>query len=103
MRVRYEKRGRVAYVTFDRPEVLNAMDLATHEELARVWDDFEADDDLSVAVLTGTGDRAFSVGQDLKELAVHSGLGRRSPRCSRFSVNAVCRSLIASRFMSLTP
>ncbi|WP_329008522.1 enoyl-CoA hydratase-related protein [Micromonospora rifamycinica] len=67
--VRYEKSGHVAVVTLDRPEVLNAMDLRMHQELARVWDDFEADDDLWVAVLTGAGDRAFSVGQDLKELA----------------------------------
>ncbi len=68
-RVRYEKRGRVAYVTLDRPDCLNAMDLRMHEELAVVWEDFEADDEVWVAVLTGAGDRAFSAGQDLKELA----------------------------------
>ncbi|XYH97098.1 enoyl-CoA-hydratase DpgD [Sorangium sp. So ce1128] len=68
-RVRYEKREHVAYVTLDRPHVLNAMDLRMHEELASVWDDFEADDEIRVGVLTGAGDRAFSVGQDLKELA----------------------------------
>ncbi|CAM3822442.1 enoyl-CoA-hydratase DpgD [Kibdelosporangium persicum] len=67
-RVRYEKRDRVGYVTLSRPHVLNAMDLRTHEELAEIWDDFERDDDVWVAVLTGAGDRAFSVGQDLKEL-----------------------------------
>ena len=66
-RVRYEKKDHVARVTLDRPEVLNAMDLRTHEELAAVWDDVEADDDIRVVVLTGAGDRAFSVGQDLKE------------------------------------
>ncbi|MEV4140949.1 enoyl-CoA-hydratase DpgD [Dactylosporangium sp. NPDC049742] len=68
-RVRYAKRGGVAYVTIDRPAVLNAMDLRTHEELSAVWDDFEADDELRVAVLTGAGDRAFCVGQDLRERA----------------------------------
>jgi dehydration protein DpgD len=68
-RVRYEKRNRVAHVTLDRPAVRNAMDLRMHEELAWVWDDFEADDDLLLAVLTGAGDRAFSAGQDLRELA----------------------------------
>jgi enoyl-CoA hydratase/carnithine racemase len=67
-RVRYEKRGRVAYVTIDRPAVLNALDVRTHEELAEIWDDFEHDDDLWAGVLTGAGDRSFSVGQDLKEL-----------------------------------
>lgn len=68
-RVRYEKDGHVARVTIDRPEVLNAMDLRTHEELREVWDDYGADDGLRVAVLQGAGTRAFSVGQDLKELA----------------------------------
>ncbi|MFI6727005.1 enoyl-CoA-hydratase DpgD [Streptomyces atratus] len=74
-RVRYEKKDHIARVTLDRPEVLNAMDLRTHEELAAVWDDVEADDDIRVAVLTGAGDRAFSVGQDLKERARLDGAG----------------------------
>ncbi|MCP3786635.1 enoyl-CoA hydratase-related protein [Micromonospora sp. A3M-1-15] len=68
-RVRYEKADHVARVTLDRPEVLNAMDLRMHAELAEVWDDVEADDDIRVVVLTGAGDRAFSVGQDLRERA----------------------------------
>lgn len=68
-RVRYEKKSHVAYITLDRPEVLNAMDLRMHEELSRAWDDVEADDELWVAVLTGAGDRSFSVGQDLHERA----------------------------------
>ncbi|MEV4096133.1 enoyl-CoA-hydratase DpgD [Streptosporangium saharense] len=68
-RLRYVKKGRVGYVTLDRPEVLNAMDLRMHEELRGVWDEIEADDDVWVVVLAGAGERAFSVGQDLKELA----------------------------------
>lgn len=71
----YEKRGRVAYVTLNRPEVLNAMNLRMHAELARVWDDFEADDDIWVGVLTGAGERSFSVGQDLKELVARIEAG----------------------------
>ncbi|MDT0421694.1 enoyl-CoA-hydratase DpgD [Streptomyces evansiae] len=67
-RVRYEKEGHLATVTLDRPRSLNAMDLLMHEELAEVWDDVEADDNVWAVVLTGAGDRAFSVGQDLKEL-----------------------------------
>lgn len=68
-RVRYEKADHVAYVTLNRSAVLNAIDLRTHEELGAIWDDVEEDDDVRVAVLTGAGDRAFSVGQDLKERA----------------------------------
>lgn len=75
-RVQYEKRGQVAYITLDRPEVLNAMDLRMHEELAEIWNDFELDDDIRIGVLTGAGDRAFSVGQDLRELAERNRLGQ---------------------------
>ncbi len=67
--VRYAKQGHVAYVTLYRPEVLNAMNEHTHEELGVVWDEIEADDDVWAAVLEGAGHRAFSVGQDLTELA----------------------------------
>lgn len=68
-RVRYDKKDHIGFVTLDRPAVLNAMDLRMHEELASVWDDVEADDDVRVVVLTGAGDRSFSVGQDLRERA----------------------------------
>ena len=74
-RVLYEKVGRVARVTLNRPDCLNAMDLRTHEELGRIWDDFERDDGIWVGVLTGAGDRAFSVGQDLKELVARTRSG----------------------------
>ncbi|MFE9425691.1 enoyl-CoA-hydratase DpgD [Kitasatospora sp. NPDC006697] len=78
-RVRYEKRGRVAHVTLDRPDRRNAMDLRMHEELACVWDDFEADDELWLAVLTGAGEHAFSAGQDLRELAGRIADGSNTP------------------------
>ena len=68
-RVRYAKKGHVASIMIDRPEVFNALDQRTHQELAAIWNDVEADDEVWVAVLTGAGDRAFSVGQDLKERA----------------------------------
>jgi dehydration protein DpgD len=74
-RVRYEKKDHVAHVTLDRPDVLNAMDRRMHGELAAIWDDVEADDDVRVVVLTGAGTRAFSVGQDLKERALLNDAG----------------------------
>jgi dehydration protein DpgD len=77
--LRYEKRERVAVVTLDRPECLNAMNLRMHEELGRAWDDFEADDDIWLAVLTGVGDSAFSSGQDLKEAAAQNRDGLAAP------------------------
>jgi crotonobetainyl-CoA hydratase/dehydration protein DpgD len=91
-RVIYEKRNNVAYVTLNRPESLNAMDLRMHEELCAVWNDFEQDDSVWIAVLTGAGSRAFSVGQDLKELASRtesgnppSSFGNRGPGWPRLT------------------
>ena len=69
--IRYEKRGRVAYVTINRPEVMNALHPPANEELSRVWDDFGADPEAWVAILSGAGDRAFSAGNDLKWTALH--------------------------------
>ncbi|WP_230595866.1 enoyl-CoA-hydratase DpgD [Xanthomonas albilineans] len=75
MPVLFERDGHIARITLNRPKVLNALDLATHAALADAWDNFERDDTLWVAVLSGSGARAFSVGQDLKELAarLHAG------------------------------
>jgi enoyl-CoA hydratase/carnithine racemase len=64
-KVLYEKRGPVARVTLNRPEVKNAVDVEMHERLCEIWTDFRDDPDLRVAVLTGTGD-AFTAGADLK-------------------------------------
>lgn len=64
-KVIYEKRGPVAYITLNRPEVKNAIDVETNDLLWDIWRDFGADDELRVAVLTGTGD-AFCAGADLK-------------------------------------
>lgn len=79
---RYEKKGRVAYVTITRPEVMNSLHVYANLELHEVWDDFAADDDLWVAVFTGEGERAFSAGNDLKFTAEQSRLpaSERPPR-----------------------
>jgi enoyl-CoA hydratase/carnithine racemase len=69
--IRYEKRDRIAFVTIDRPEVMNALHPPANDELSRVWDDFAADGETWVAILTGAGDRAFSAGNDLKYTALH--------------------------------
>lgn len=67
--------GHLLIVTIDRPEVMNALHPAGNAELAGVFDEFAADPDLWVAIITGAGDRAFSAGNDLKHQA---GGGDRS-------------------------
>lgn len=65
-KVLYEKRGSVAHITLNRPEVHNAIDVETHHLLRTIWEDFRDDPDLRVAILTGAGDEAFCAGADLK-------------------------------------
>ena len=62
----YEKKERIAYVTINRPEVMNALHSPAHEEFWEVWSDFRDDPEMWVAIITGAGDRAFSAGNDLK-------------------------------------
>ncbi len=64
----YEKRDGIAYITFNRPEVRNAMNSEVMVRLAEAWLDFEADDAARVAIITGAGDKAFSAGADLGRL-----------------------------------
>jgi len=61
-----ERRGRVAYLTLNRPEVLNAINPSLLAELTEAVRRFRDDPDLWVAILTGAGDRAFCAGWDLK-------------------------------------
>jgi len=69
--IQYEKRDHIAFITMNRPEVMNALHPPCHEELDRVWDDFAADSDTWVAILTGAGEKAFSAGNDLKWTTQH--------------------------------
>jgi enoyl-CoA hydratase len=63
----YEKNGHVAVVTINRPEAMNSLTREMLGGLDAVFDDFNGDDDLWVAILTGAGEKAFSAGMDLKE------------------------------------
>jgi len=71
----YEKQGRLAIVTLNRPERLNALHPPAHFELHEIWNEFERDPEVWIGVLTGAGDKAFSAGNDLKYTAEHG----RSP------------------------
>src|SRR5581483_8878246 len=66
MPVRYEVRDRIATITIDRPEAMNALDPPMLHGLAEAWDRAEQDDEAWVVVVTGAGDQAFCVGADLK-------------------------------------
>src|SRR3954462_14896818 len=65
--LRYERRGPIATVTFNRPHARNAMTFAMYEELHARCDEVDADDELRVLVLRGAGGRAFVSGTDIRQ------------------------------------
>lgn len=65
----YEKKDSIAYITFNRPKVLNALNRKTVEELRLVLTDARDDAAVRVLLLTGSGEKAFVAGADINELA----------------------------------
>lgn len=70
--VRFERRGPVAWVTFDRPEARNAMTFAMYDALLRVCEYVGESDDIRVLVLTGAGEKAFVAGTDIGQFTSFS-------------------------------
>ena len=65
----YEKKGAVAYVTLNRPKVLNALNQRTLSELKAAFEDVKRDPMVLGVILTGAGDKAFIAGADISEIA----------------------------------
>src|SRR5271170_7808412 len=91
--IKYEKKDHLAHITLNRPEVMNALHPFCHVEMDQVWDDFAADRNAWVAIITGAGEKAFSAGNDLKYTAAHRGepmprwRGGFAGITSRFDIN----------------
>lgn len=66
-KVIYTVENHIAFVTINRPDVLNCFDYETLEQLANIVNTIEMDSDVRVAIFTGAGEKAFSAGADLKE------------------------------------
>ncbi|HWY70798.1 MAG TPA: enoyl-CoA hydratase-related protein [Terriglobales bacterium] len=64
----FEKRNSIAYITINRPKVLNALNMATMGELRRVFTDLKQDREVRVVILTGAGEKSFVAGADIGEL-----------------------------------
>ena len=82
---RSEREGGLLFVTIDRPERMNALHWRANEELSGIFDAFEADPELWVAILTGAGDRAFCAGNDLKYQATEAKGELRAGPASGFA------------------
>src|SRR5262249_34819808 len=72
--VRYEKKGGIAYVTLNRPKVLNALNTPTWRDLRTAFEDARDDAMVRGVILTGAGDKAFIAGADIGELAHASAI-----------------------------
>ena len=78
----YEKKGAIAYVTVNRPKVLNALNTPTWEDLRTAFEDTQDDAAVRGVILTGAGNKAFIAGADIGELAHASAV--EAERSSRF-------------------
>lgn len=68
--VLYEKKDHIAFITLNRPEVMNALNSELWQALTDAWISVRDDPDVWTAIVTGAGERAFCAGQDLKEVAM---------------------------------
>jgi enoyl-CoA hydratase/carnithine racemase len=80
--VLYEKRDGIAYVTVNRPKVLNALNTPTWADLRQAFEDARDDAAVRGVILTGAGDKAFIAGADISELAHATAV--EAERASRF-------------------
>jgi enoyl-CoA hydratase/carnithine racemase len=74
--VLYETRERVAYITLNRPDAMNALSQEMFRALGAAFERIRDDDDILAGVITGAGGRAFSAGADLKEMSAGDAAGR---------------------------
>ncbi len=66
--VKFEARDRIAWITIHRPEVRNALDLQTVNELHAIFSEFNQSEDVGVVVLTGAGEKVFVSGADIRDI-----------------------------------
>ncbi len=79
----YEVRDHIAFITINRPEVMNALNRDAWEGLAHAWERVRDDPEVLSAIVTGAGNKAFSAGADLKEMArldAETGQGEATSR-----------------------
>ena len=68
MAIIYDKKGKIAYITINHPEARNAFDIETFKEFSDALVDFRDDNNLEVGIISGTGEKAFMAGADIKTI-----------------------------------
>ena len=75
--IKFEAKESIAYVTVNRPKVLNALNMATMEELRAAFTDIKSDASIRVVIMTGSGEKAFIAGADIGELSKHDAVSAK--------------------------
>lgn len=73
-----DRLGRIAKITINRPDKLNALNIKTRQELAEALDELRVDDEIRVVVITGAGEKAFVAGADINEFAGRTAVQQRT-------------------------
>jgi len=73
----FEKKSSIAHVTINRPKVLNALNMATMEDLRSAFTAIKDDKEIRVVILTGSGEKAFVAGADIAELSKHDAVSAK--------------------------
>jgi enoyl-CoA hydratase len=84
-----EKRGRVAIITINRPDKLNALNVQTRQDILAALDQAGSDDEIRVVVITGAGEKAFVAGADINEFAGKTALQQREVMKGRRAFDAM--------------
>jgi len=84
-----ERRDRVAFITINRPDKRNALNIKMREEGATLLDELRQDDSIGVVVFTGAGDKAFIAGADIAEFAGRSAMMQRDVMTARSLFTAI--------------
>src|SRR5215831_9251996 len=87
--VLFERRGRVAIITVNRPDKLNALNVRTRQEILAALDQAGSDDEIRVVVITGAGEKAFVAGADINEFAGKTALQQREVMKGRRAFDAM--------------
>ena len=83
-----EKEAQIGIITINRPEVRNALDSLTYEEIGNALKAFEQDEEIIVVILTGSGDKAFASGADIRQLQQRSFTDALEP-----GLQGLCKSI----------
>jgi enoyl-CoA hydratase len=84
-----ERRGRIAIVTVNRPDKLNALNIATRNDILAAFEQLERDDEVRVVVITGAGEKAFIAGADINEFAGMTAIKQRTLMKGRRAFDSV--------------